>query len=260
MDDKLDKFERILNLVERARKLDFVAIEAMERLNKQNIDFYNFYTKITKEKNNTENNNYKEGEQTYTNRTHLDIQNAEAQQQIQKKANDMENQQNQQNQQDFTKEQLQAFMDAIVQITKKNTPAPAPASKPIPAPPHPSAHKPETVEPQFLYTKRPLPPPDMKETRIPLVAAASPATPAAASPAIPTASTTPTPSPAIPKDLFFIDKIRGYSSSISDRLKSEADILKQTQSAMTETHRMSFTLWKEIDEYLLSRSKNQTPS
>ena len=250
MDDKLDKFERILNLVERARKLDFVAIEAMERLNKQNIDFYNFYTKITKEKNNTENNKYKEGEQTYTNRTHLDIQNAEAQQQIQKKANDMENQQNQQNQQDFTKEQLRAFMDAIVQITKKNTPAPAPA----PAPPHPSVHKPETVEPQFLYTKRPLPPPDMKETRIPLVVAASPATPAAASPA------TPTPSPAIPKDLFFIDKIRGYSSSISDRLKSEADILKQTQSAMTETHRMSFTLWKEIDEYLLSRSKNQTPS
>ena len=76
---------------------------------------------------------------------------------------------------------------------------------------------------------------------------------------VPAPTPVPTPVPVQPsKDLLFLDKIKGISCTISDRIKAQTDMLKHAQETFTQTHRMSFTLWKEIDEYL-SKNKLDKP-
>ena len=50
---KIDEFDKLLSVIAKARELEFATItkhaEALERLNKQNVDIYNFYTKMKNE-------------------------------------------------------------------------------------------------------------------------------------------------------------------------------------------------------------------
>lgn len=198
--DKLERFERILNIVEKVRKLDFVAIEAMERLNKQNIDFYNFYTKMNTEKNPQE---MKPEEQK--------------QKQKQKEEHVMEPKQ------EYNEDTLKALVNALNQLSKVKTDISTTIAQTQTTPVSDSPIPPDE-DPVPVPTPIPVP--------------------------------IPVPAPVQPnKDLLFIDKIKGISCTISDRIKAQADMLKHAQETFTQTHRMSFTLWKEIDEYL---SKNKT--
>jgi len=194
--DKLDKFERILNLVERTRRLDFIAIEAMERMNKQNIDFYNFYNTITKEKIPVvvpEPKLEKESVQE----KHPIVTQTQMETPIQKKDNVMEHN-------DALKEFVKAFNSQLNKIKLETPNSPTP---------------PEENEPQPQPQPQPQP---------------------------------------INKDLAMLEKIKGLTGTICDRIKAEADMLKTIQTVMNETHRMSFATWKEMDEYNKGRENTTT--
>lgn len=208
--DKLDRFERILNIVEKVRRLDFVAIEAMERLNKQNIDFFNFYTKMNTEKNPKE---MKTEEQ--------------------KKEHAMEPKP------DYSEDTLKALVNALNQLNKMKTDINTTIE--------------QTQTPPV--SNAPIPPDEDYPVPVPVPVPVPTPAPAPA----PTPAPAPAPAPAQPnKDLLFIDKIKGLSCTISDRIKAQTDMLKHAQETFTQTHRMSFTLWKEIDEYL-SKNKIDKP-
>ena len=180
--DSIDKFDKILNLVERARRLDFVAIDVMDRLNKSNLDFYNVYNKINKEQ-------AKEEETGIT----------------RKKETDMD--------ENAVK---QAFEQFMLQF-KKQTSTSMQETPPMPPDEDPPAPAP---------TPAPAPLPE------------------------------PEPEPQPSKDTVKLTKIKGAVGIISDRVKTQADMLKHVHTIMIETHRMSFALWKEIDDYLIQRPKS----
>lgn len=210
--DNIDKFERILNLVERARKLDFIALDVMERMNKHNIDIYNYYNKIVSEKPKsqqfiqekelmqTEN---MEDKETYDNNQMKNTRNTEnTKDRIEKEFHKKEYEGKGQEMTDHN-DALRAFVETFnkqINSIKLN---------PNPTPPDED----ETKE-------QPQPQPQQQN-----------------------------------KDQLFIERIKGLTGTVSDRVKAEADMLKHIHTVITETHRMSFSMWKEMDEYL---KKNRT--
>ena len=199
--DKIEQFERILNLVERARRLDFIAIEAMERMNKQHIDFYNFCNKIVKQEPKEPIQEPVQEKPPEKKEIKQDIKKPHIKKSAETEEKDKENQMADHN------DALRAFVEAFnTQVNKiKLNPTPTPPDE-------------EPVDP--------------------------------------TPTPTPQPQPVQNKDLAMIEKIKGLSGTVSDRIKAEADMLKHINTVINETHRMSFSMWKDIDDYL----KKNTPS
>ena len=55
-----------------------------------------------------------------------------------------------------------------------------------------------------------------------------------------------------------MDKIKGYSAIICDRVKTQTDMLKYMQAVVAETHRMAFDTYKDMDDYLKKNPPNNT--
>jgi hypothetical protein len=191
--DKIDKFEKILNLVERARKLDFITIEVMERMNKQHIDFYNFYNKIIVDKTNDPKNQKEEvpDNKTIKNPNTVDIE---------KQKMDIENGKDT----DMTdhNDALKAFVEAFnnqINKCKLNPSGPTPPDEEAVVEEQPA------IQPQ---------------------------------------------QPIAQEHLAKMDKIKGYSTIICDRIKTQTDMIKYMQTVLVETHRMAFDMYKDMDDYL----------
>lgn len=195
--DEITKFEKILDLVERARKLDFIALEVMERLNQHNLDIYSQYNRMNSEI------------------TKKDTHTVETQ----KKDADMD--------ENALKE---AVMHLVNQVNKLKEQKEQSAN--IFANPLQATHS------------TPIPPEPEEQ---PVIHQAAPQI------QVPTPTPTPTPTPLYNKDTAFIDRIKGMSGTVADRIKTQADMLKHVMTVVNETHRMSFTLWKEMDDYLKTR-------
>lgn len=197
--DKIEKFEKILNLVERARRLDFIALDAMERMNKQHIDIYNFYNKIINEKQNQKINIKEIYEDKIVPGTNV-IKSTD----IEKNLKDKEKEKEETDMTDHN-EALRAFVETFNNQLNK-----------------------------IKLNPNPLPPDEE-----------------------PTDESKNQPQPQLPnKDLAFIEKIKGLTGTVSDRIKAEADMLKHIQTVINETHRMSFALWKEMDEHFKKGTQN----
>jgi hypothetical protein len=285
--DKLDRFEKILNLVERARRLDFLAIDAMERMNKTNIDFYNFYTKIDTERN-KQYTNSNQSKENCVNDLECGISQKEENTEI-KKEIPMEPKP------EYSEEALKAFMNSFSQPKTKETTQPQ--TQPyIPQQPYVQPSQPFAPQPQYVPQQQYVPQPQYVPQQHPYAPYGQPYNPYGqpypqqqyvppvqpqAQVQTPTPTQAPAPAPQQPyaynvninaaplppdspkeeeeptpapsKDQ--LEKMRSLSSVVAEKIRVQTDVLKQTHEAFTETHRQSFLLWKEIDDYL---SKNKT--
>lgn len=199
--DKIDKFEKILTLVERARKLDFIAIEVMEKMNKQHIDFYKFYNKITFEPNEQE-----VGNKEIKNSNVMDIDNNKTTDTVKEKEDEMTDH----------NDALKAFVEAFnnqINKCKLNPAGPIPPDEEIPEEQPSQQQQQQQVQ----------------------------STPSLAQ-----------------EHLTKMDKIKGYSAIICDRVKTQSDMIKYMQSVVVETHRMAFDMYKDMDDYLKKNPPNNT--
>lgn len=215
----LDKLERFINLIERARELDFIAIqrhtEAMEKLNKQNIDIYNFYNKIKADQKRGEKEEKKEEEEEETVKVVNTKTTAQKQKQTQKKEMEME--------MDINEDTVRTFLKILEKLNKTPQASSLPNLKTVKIPEPP---EPEPVPP-------PPPPPPPPE---------------------PTPEPEPVEPESDPDNVVFnrnvIERIRDYAAVISDVQKSQAKTAERMHTVFIENHRKAYALWKEIDDNL----------
>ena len=263
--DKLERFEKILNLVEKARRLDFLAVEVMERMNKQNVDFYNFYSKISSDSS----NNYK------TNSPQKEYIVSSVDLEARKKNIDVEIKEKQmETKPEYSEEAIRAFFNAFqAQQQPKAHTHTQPQQPYAPQQPYVQPHSQQQsyAPPYGQYPQQPYGQPQPQyapqQPQQPQYAQQQPyfSAPSSTEPQLPDetkneepAAPTPTqPSPVGGKDSQFIEKMKALSCTIADRIKAQTDLLKQTHTAFTETHRMSFLLWKDIDDYLSNKTNEK---
>jgi len=174
--DNITKFERILNLVERARNLDLMTAQVIGQINQQQVDLYKEIMGGKKEK------VVKEEKSGTFKMRGLYTENNQME-----KDNDMSNS-------TMTPNEL---MDCIVKAAE-----------------------------------------DIKKMKT-----NPPSSPT------PPADTTPISS----KDMETLNKLKQMSATVAEHLKVQVDIHKYAAAAITETHKLSFDLFKDIDEYMKSQ-------
>ena len=270
--DKLERFEKILNLVERARRLDFLAVEVMERVNKQNIDFYNFYSKIDRERNNQFNENIlnKECTDTSTAENSNNTDTVKKEKQMETKP-------------EYSEEALRAFVNTFSQAANKNEhtqPQPQPQQQyqqPQQSyyPPNqwPGAHPQQPQQPYYPPNQWPGMPPQQPfypQNNWPMAGMPHPYQNVpppqyGQQPINPNIPTTPegnkdneqNTQPKNTQNTQFFERMKSLSEIISERIKTQTDSLKQIMEAFNDTHKMSLEMWKDFDNMLSKNKANE---